>query len=63
MTQPKNILVSAATGKTGVHTTRLLLDRGHHVRALVHRLDERSARLADAGAEVVVGDLLALDSV
>ncbi|MCS7475674.1 NAD(P)H-binding protein [Umezawaea endophytica] len=63
MSQPKNVLVTAATGKTGVHTTRLLLERGHHVRALVHRLDERSAHLADLGAEVAVGDLLDLASV
>jgi NAD(P)H dehydrogenase (quinone) len=33
------------------------------VRALVHKADERSDRLRDLGAEVVVGDLLDLDAV
>src|SRR5262249_19609856 len=42
-------------GTTSVH---LLLERGHRVRALVHRDDDRSQALAAAGAEVVVGDLL-----
>ncbi len=57
------VLVTAATGKTGRGAVRLLLDRGHRVRALVHRDDERSHALADAGAEVVRADLLDLDGV
>ncbi|MFE3271252.1 NmrA family NAD(P)-binding protein [Streptomyces sp. NPDC059215] len=59
----KKILVTGATGKTGVFTTKILLDRGHEVRALVHRMDDRSQRLADAGATIVEGDLLDLSSV
>lgn len=59
----RNLLVTGATGKTGAHTVRTLLQQGHHVRALVHRDDERSARLADAGAEIVVADLRDLDAV
>jgi uncharacterized protein YbjT (DUF2867 family) len=51
------ILVTAATGKTGRATTLLLRSRGYPVRALVHRADARSAALAGAGAEVVVGSL------
>ncbi|QKV81763.1 NmrA family NAD(P)-binding protein [Amycolatopsis sp. Hca4] len=57
------MLVTGATGKTGTNTTRTLLDQGHHVRALVHRADDRANRLARAGAEVVVADLLDLDAV
>jgi NAD(P)H dehydrogenase (quinone) len=51
-------LVTGATGNTGDTTVRLLLERGHRVRTLVHRTDQRSDRLAAAGADVVVGDLL-----
>jgi NAD(P)H-binding len=51
------------TGNTGSPATQILLERGHRVRALVHRGDDRSRRLADAGAEVAVGDLLSFDDV
>lgn len=50
-------LITGATGKTGAHTVRLLLERGHRVRALVHTVDERASRLAEHGAEIVAGDL------
>lgn len=55
------ILVTGAAGQLGAvgrTVTRLLLDRGLPVRALVRREDDRSAALRAAGAEVVVGDLL-----
>lgn len=51
-------LITGATGTTGKETAHLLLARGHRVRALVHREDDRSRALAAAGAEIVVGDLL-----
>ena len=51
-------LITGATGNTGATTVRLLLQRGHRVRAFVHREDERSQSLAAAGAEIAVGDLL-----
>jgi uncharacterized protein YbjT (DUF2867 family) len=54
---------ASAQGSTGYHVTRLLLERGHPVRAFVHRLDERSEELRELGAEVVKGDLLNLRSV
>jgi uncharacterized protein YbjT (DUF2867 family) len=38
--------------------TGLLLNRGLRVRAMVRREDDRAVALRDAGAEVVVGDLL-----
>ena len=56
-------LVTGATGKTGCYAARFLIERGHRVRAFVHRIDERSEQLASAGAEIVVGDLLDLAAV
>lgn len=58
-----SFFVAGAAGATGAAVTRLLLERGHHVRAFVHRPDERSEDLAGAGADVVVGDLHDLDAV
>jgi NAD(P)H dehydrogenase (quinone) len=62
-TAEKLFLVTGATGNTGRPTVRLLLERGHRVRALVHRTDARSDALAAAGAEIVAGNLLDLESV
>src|SRR2546429_3042024 len=56
-----SILVPGAAGQLGAvgrPVTRLLLDRGLAVRAMVRREDDRAAALRAAGAEVVVGDLL-----
>jgi uncharacterized protein YbjT (DUF2867 family) len=53
----KPILVTGATGKTGGAVARQLLQRGIPVRAVVRSRDRRSARLAEAGADVVVADL------
>ncbi|MBB2903366.1 uncharacterized protein YbjT (DUF2867 family) [Kineococcus radiotolerans] len=64
MTTPSTrFLIAGATGNTGATTTRLLLQSGHAVTALVRRDDERSRALAAAGADVVVADLLDLRSV
>src|SRR3954467_13109343 len=55
------ILVTGAAGQLGAvgrTVTGLLLERGLRVRAMVRREDDRAAALRDAGAEVVVGDLL-----
>jgi NAD(P)H dehydrogenase (quinone) len=56
MSKPK-ILVTGATGKTGMPTALFLLQKGFPVRALVRRQDARATRLRDAGAEIVVGSL------
>ena len=56
-------LITGATGATGGHTAEILIAQGFAVRALVHREDERSARLRARGAEIIVGDLLNLDDV
>jgi uncharacterized protein YbjT (DUF2867 family) len=56
-TQP--ILVTGATGRiggTGGHVAAELLRRALPVRAMVHRIDERSEALQAMGIEVVVGD-------
>ncbi len=57
------ILVTGSTGKTGTRVVRLLRKRGHRVRALVRKLDERAERLAELGAETVVGDYHDLSSI
>jgi NAD(P)H dehydrogenase (quinone) len=56
-------LVTGATGRTGGGTIKLLLERGHRARAMVHREDERSRALAGAGAEIIVADLHDLDGM
>jgi NAD(P)H dehydrogenase (quinone) len=52
-----------ATGDTGGYAIEQLLQKGHQVRALVHRIDDRSKRLEDKGVEVVAGDYLDLDAM
>lgn len=56
MSQPK-ILITGASGKTGLASATALLQQGFSVRALVRRHDERASYLRDAGAEVVIGNL------
>jgi uncharacterized protein YbjT (DUF2867 family) len=56
-------LITGATGNTGAPTVKLLRDAGHHVRALVHKIDDRSQNLKDVGAEIVPGDLMDFDAV
>jgi uncharacterized protein YbjT (DUF2867 family) len=51
------VLVTGATGKIGGAVAAQLIEKGVPTRALVHRDDERSARLRAAGAEVVVADM------
>jgi len=53
----KKVLITGATGVTGRHAIENLLKMNIPVRALVHRLDERSEKLAAQGVEVVQGDL------
>jgi len=62
-TEKSALLVTGAAGRTGGYTAQLLLERGHRVRALVHRFDDRAAKLRDSGAEIVVGDLQDIDTV
>jgi uncharacterized protein YbjT (DUF2867 family) len=60
------ILVTGAAGRVGAvgrTITELLLKQGKPVRAMVRNEDERAQSLRDMGAEVVVGNLLDLDSM
>ena len=59
----QRFLVTGATGDTGRHTVEQLLTRGHQVRALAHRGDDRSTQLQKIGAEVVIGDFLDFDAI
>lgn len=54
------ILVTSASGKTGLHTALRLRKYGIQVRAFVRRRDHRSETLERAGAEIFVGDQYAL---
>jgi uncharacterized protein YbjT (DUF2867 family) len=58
--QERPILVTGAAGRVGAigrTLTQLLIARGHAVRAMVRREDDRSRALQEMGAELVVGDL------
>jgi len=62
--EPKRILVTGATGQQGGALTRVLVTRGHHVRALTRKPDGAAAsELKRLGAEVVSGDLGDLASI
>jgi NAD(P)H dehydrogenase (quinone) len=56
-------LIAGATGTTGRVAVSELINRGHRVRALVHREDARAEHLRFLGAETAIGDLLDLDQV
>src|SRR5580704_12141462 len=60
------ILVTGAAGRVGAvgrTVTELLLKQGKAVRAMVRNEDKRAQAMRDVGAEVVVGNLLDLDSM
>jgi len=62
MIKPK-IVVTGATGKTGSVVANELLKAGYPVRAMVHREDDRSARLKAQGAEIAVADMSDVERV
>lgn len=59
----KKFLITGATGDTGRAAVRESIALGLDVRAMVHKQDDRSAALEALGAEVVVGDLLDINTV
>lgn len=60
MSSKPKILVTSASGKTGLQTALQLREKGYPVRAFVRRRDHRSEMLDRAGAEVFVGNLYSL---
>src|SRR5207245_11681992 len=63
MQTQNRFLVTGATSDTGGYTVEQLLERGHAVRALAHREDDRSKRRGRMGVEVVIGDFLKFNDV
>jgi NAD(P)H dehydrogenase (quinone) len=59
----RKVLITGATGDTGRAAVKESIALGLDVRAMVHGKDARSDALAQLGAEVVVGDLLEIDTV
>jgi len=59
----QTILVTGATGATGMPTVSALLQKGYSVRAFVHREDEISLALKALGAELFTGNLHAMGDV
>lgn len=59
----KTILITGATGATGRAAINKLLELQVPVRAMVHRIDDRSEELSAQGVDVVEGDLSDFDSV
>ena len=59
----KKVLITGATGDTGRASVRESIALGLDVRAMVHRKDDRSVALEALGAEVVVGDLLEINTI
>jgi NAD(P)H dehydrogenase (quinone) len=57
------VLIAGAAGHTGSVATKVLLEKGFPVRALVHNDDERSQKLKALGAETFAGDLRDLRSL
>jgi NAD(P)H dehydrogenase (quinone) len=57
------IIVTGATGKTGSVVVTELLKAGYPVRAMVHREDQRTARLKAQGAEVAVVEMSDVERV
>jgi NAD(P)H dehydrogenase (quinone) len=59
----RKALIIGATGDTGRAAVKAAIALGLDVRALVHSKDARSEALEKLGVEVVLGDLLEIDTV
>src|ERR1700709_581145 len=59
----RKVLITGATGDTGRAAVRESIALGLDVRAMVHSKDDRAAALEALGAEVVVGDLLEINTI
>src|ERR1700737_5610437 len=59
----KKVLITGATGATGGNAIKKLLELKVPLRALVHKVDERSEKLSSQGVEIVRGDLYDFEAV
>jgi NAD(P)H dehydrogenase (quinone) len=59
----RKVLITAAIGDTGRGAVRESIALGLDVRAMVHSKDDRSSGLEKLGAEIVLGDLLAINTI
>lgn len=59
----KKVLITGATGATGGNAIKKLLELKVPVRALVHKVDERSEKLSSQGVEILQGDLSDFETV
>ena len=59
----RKVLITGATGDTGRAAVKESIALGLEVRAMVHSKDARSEALEKLGAEVVVGDLLEINTI
>jgi uncharacterized protein YbjT (DUF2867 family) len=57
------VLVTGGTGATGGYTIDGVMTFDVSIRAIARKDDERAEKLRAAGVEVVIGDLLDVDSV
>ena len=64
MVSPLHVLVTGATGNQGGALSRILLKKGHHVRAFVRNADSAAAKdLEGLGAEVKTGNFDDISSI
>src|SRR6476469_6755326 len=61
--RPHTRPILGAVGSIARHLTEMLLAKGHKVRALVRRKDERAEALHQLGAELMQGDLTDLTAM
>lgn len=59
----RKVLITAAIGDTGRAAVRESIALGLDVRAMVHSKDDRSSGLEKLGAEIVLGDLLEINTI
>lgn len=57
------VLITGATGVTGMNAIDRLLELNEPVRAMVHKIDVRSDALAERGVEIIEGDLSNFDNL
>ena len=53
----QKILITSATGKTGFHAAKALLEKGLAVRIFVRNKNGKAMELERAGAEIATGEL------